>query len=64
MVDCTWQYINALLILASEPDGKRSMFMDDWRPFHPKGFVEWMAKVGGTLHLTEKIPYQPVGGLK
>jgi len=64
VVDCTWQYINAMLILANEPDGKRSMFMDDWRPFHPKGFVEWMAKIGGTLHLTEKIPYQPVGGLK
>ncbi len=23
VVDCTWQYINALLILASEPDGRR-----------------------------------------
>ncbi len=64
VVDCTWQYINALLILANEPDGKRSMFMDDWRPFHPKGFVEWMAKIGGTVHLMEKIPYQPIGGLK
>ncbi len=64
VIDCTWQYINALLIIANEPDGKRSMFMDDWRPFHPKGFVEWMAKIGGTLHLMEKIPYQPVGGLK
>ena len=59
VIDCTWQYINALLIIANEPDGKRSMFIDDWRPFHPKGFVEWMAKVGGTVHL-EKIPY-PAG---
>jgi hypothetical protein len=64
VVDCTWQYINALLILATEPDGKRSMLMDDWRTFHPKGALEWMAKIGGSLHLMEKIPYQPVGGLK
>ncbi len=64
VVDCTWQYINALLILATEPDGKRSMLIDDWRTFRPKGAVEWLAKLGGALHLTEKIPYQPVGGLK
>ncbi|WP_392543513.1 hypothetical protein [Oryzobacter telluris] len=64
VVDCTWQYINALLILASEPDGKRSMLIDDWRTFKPSGAVEWAAKIGGALHLTEKIPYQPIGGLK
>ena len=64
VVDCTWQYINALLILATEPDGKRSVLMDDWRPFHPKGAVEWLAKIGGALHLAPKIPYQPIGGLK
>ena len=48
LVDCTWQYINALLILAAEPDGKRPLFIDDWRPFKPKGAFEWMAKIGGT----------------
>jgi len=64
VVDCTWQYINALLILASEPDGTRPIFVDDWQPFRPKGFVEWAAKIGGGLGLTDKIPYQPVGGLK
>ncbi|MGB7820450.1 MAG: hypothetical protein WBL35_17150 [Ornithinibacter sp.] len=64
VVDCTWQYINALLILATEPDGTRSMLIDDWRTFHPKGAVEWLAKIAGGLHLTEKIPYQPIGGLK
>jgi hypothetical protein len=26
--------------------------------------VEWLVKLGGALGLTEKIPYQPVGGLK
>jgi hypothetical protein len=64
VVDCTWQYINALLILASEPDGKRPLLLDDWRSFHPKGLVEWVAKIGGGLRLAEKIPYQPIGGLK
>ncbi len=64
VIDCTWQYINALLIIANEPDGKRSMFMDDWRPFHPKGFVEWMAKGAGMVRPSMKIPYQPIGGLK
>lgn len=64
LVDCTWQYINAILILAAEPDGKRPLFIDDWRSFKPKGAFEWMAKIGGTLGITEKIPYHPVGGLK
>ncbi|GAA1467737.1 hypothetical protein [Microbacterium thalassium] len=64
VVDCTWQYINALIILACEPEGKRPIFLDDWRPFKPKGVVEWLAKIGGELGLTEKIPYQPIGGLK
>lgn len=64
VVDCTWQYINALLILAAEPDGKRPLILDDWRTFRPRGAVEWLAKLGGALGLTEKIPYHPVGGLK
>ena len=64
VVDCTWQYINALLILAMEPDGKRPMFLDDWQKFKPKTAVEWLAKIGGGLGMTEKIPYQPIGGLK
>jgi hypothetical protein len=64
VVDCTRQYINALLILASEPDGKRPLFVDDWRKFHPSGLVEWLAWLGGKLGLSEHIPYQPIGGLK
>jgi hypothetical protein len=64
VVDCTWQYINALLIIASEPDGKRPIFVVDWRTFHPKGLVERMAKLAGTLGMAEKVPYHPIGGLK
>jgi len=64
LVDCTWQYINALLILAAEPDGKRPLFLDDWRQFKPKGPFEWMAKIAGSVGLAEKIPYHPIGGLK
>jgi hypothetical protein len=64
MVDCTWQYINAILILLTEPDGKRPLFLDDFRTFHPKGFIEMIAWIGGKLGLSEAIPYQPIGGLK
>jgi hypothetical protein len=64
VVDCTWQYINALLILAAEPDGKRPIILDDWRTFQPKGLVEWLAKIAGSVGLAEKVPYHPVGGLK
>ena len=64
VVDCTWQYINALLILAAEPDGKRPILIDDWRTFHPSGPVEWMAKLAGSVGLAPKIPYHPIGGLK
>ena len=41
----------------------RPLFLDDWRSFHPKGFVEWFAKIGGGLGITPKIPYHPIGGL-
>ncbi|MCA9049232.1 MAG: hypothetical protein KDA89_10920, partial [Planctomycetaceae bacterium] len=57
VVDCTRQYINALLILSSEPDGKRPLIMDDWRPFKPKTLVEWIAKIGGSIGLSKHIPY-------
>ena len=64
VVDCTWQYINAILILLSEPDGQRPLFIDDFRKFHPKGIVETLAWLGGKLGLSTEIPYQPIGGLK
>ena len=64
VVDCTWQYINALLILLSEPDGKRPLLIDDFRKFHPKGLIEIIAWLGSSLGLSPTIPYQPIGGLK
>ena len=64
VVDCTWQYINAILILLSEPDGQRPLFIDDFRKFHPKGVMEMLAWLGGKLGLSPDIPYQPIGGLK
>lgn len=64
VVDCTRQYINAILILLSEPDGHRPLFIDDFRSFHPKGPMEILAWLGSKLGLTENIPYQPIGGLK
>jgi hypothetical protein len=64
VVDCTWQYINAILILLSEPDGERPLFIDDFRKFHPKGAMEILAWIGGKLRLTPDIPFQPIGGLK
>ncbi|MGE3074059.1 MAG: hypothetical protein AB7N24_12455 [Dehalococcoidia bacterium] len=63
VVDLTRQAINVYLILLSEPDGQRPFAIDDWRPFKPKGIVEWLAWAGQAVGLTEKIPYQPVGGL-
>ena len=64
MVNNTRQYINGLLIMTSEPDGKRTMWMDDWRQFQPHGLIEWLAWAGGKIGLSPKIPYQPIGGLK
>ena len=64
MVDCTWQYINAILILLSEPDGKRPLFLDDFRRFHPQNLIEVLAWIGGALGISDAIPYQPIGGLK
>jgi hypothetical protein len=64
MVDCTWQYINALLILLSEPDGVRPLVIDDFRKFHPHGFIETLAWAAGKLGIKPNIPYQLVGGLK
>ena len=63
MVDCTYQYINAFLILASEPDGQRSLFVDDYRTFHPKTVQDWIAWVASNVGLAPKIPYHPIGGI-
>jgi hypothetical protein len=64
VVDCTRQVINAILILLSEPDGQRPVFVDDWQPFRPRSFQDWLAWIGARLRLTPAIPYQPIGGVK
>jgi hypothetical protein len=64
VVDCTRQYINALLILLSHKDGRNPLIVDDWRPFRPANFVERMVKLAGNLGLRERIPYHPIGGFK
>jgi hypothetical protein len=64
VVDCTWQYINAFLIIGSEPDGQRPIIIDDWRKFHPKSLYDWAAWAGSHLRISTLIPYHPVGGTK
>ncbi len=64
IVDNTRQYINVLLILLSETTGKAPLFIDDWRPFRPRGAVEYAAWLASKIGLVEPIPYQPIGGLK
>src|SRR5215217_1568183 len=63
VVDNTRQYINVLLILLSEPHGKVPLFIDDWRPFRPRGAVEWAAWLAAKTGLVAPIPYQPIGGV-
>lgn len=63
VVDCTRQYINVILILLSEPDGQKPLFVDDWQKFRPKSLSDWAAWVGMHLGLSPKIPYQPIGGI-
>jgi hypothetical protein len=63
VVDNTRQYINAILILLSEPHGKVPLFIDDWRPFRPRGAVEWVAWLASKIGMIDPIPYQPIGGL-
>jgi hypothetical protein len=64
VVDCTRQYINILLIVLSEPEGQRPLFVDDWQPFRPRSWKDWKAWVGQWLGLGPKIPYQPIGGIE
>lgn len=63
LVDCTRGYIQALLNLASEPDGQRPLFVDDWQPFRPGSATDFAAHVMATLGRIE-LPYQLVGGVK
>ncbi|AFY47551.1 hypothetical protein Nos7524_1679 [Nostoc sp. PCC 7524] len=63
VVDCTWQYINVLLILLSEPEGQKPLFIDDWQKFRPRTWADWKAWIGMHLGISPKIPYQPIGGI-
>ena len=63
VVDHTRQYINGLLILLSEPHGKVPLFLDEWRPFRPRGAAEWVAWLAAKVGVVDPIPYQPIGGI-
>lgn len=64
VVDNTRQYINALLILTSEPKGVAPLFIDDYRTFSPRTALDWVAWAASHLRLSERIPYHPIGGVK
>jgi hypothetical protein len=64
VVDCTRQYINILLIILSEPEGQRPLFIDDWQRFKPRSFVDVMAWIAQFTGIGPRIPYQPIGGIK
>jgi hypothetical protein len=64
VVDCTRACINILLILLSEPDGQRPLFIDDWQKFTPGDVVEAIEFAAVAMGFVDKkIPYQVIGGL-
>lgn len=64
VVDCTRQYINAILTLLAEPDGQRPVIIDDWQEFKPADLAEAAVWLGAQFGVPRKIPYQPIGGIK
>src|SRR6187399_1229894 len=64
IVDLTRQMINVLLIVLSEPDGQRPLFIDDWQKFRPKTLIDCVAWLGSLVGLVPEISYQPIGGVK
>jgi len=64
LVDISRQVINVFLSLLSEDDGSRPLFVDDWSPFKPKTFMDWLAKIGSKLGFLPEIPYHLIGGTK
>ena len=64
VVDCTRQYINAILTLLAEPEGQRPVVIDDWQEFKPADVVEGAVWLGAQFGLPKKIPYHPIGGIK
>lgn len=64
VVDCTRACINILLILLSEPDGQRPLFIDDWQKFKPADVVEAVEFAATAMGFVDKkIPYEVIGGL-
>jgi hypothetical protein len=63
VVDNTWQYINAILIISSEPAGRAPLFVDDFRKFHPRTPQDWIAWAASRLRIVDPIPYHPIGGV-
>ncbi|MGH9222959.1 MAG: hypothetical protein ACRD2W_04075 [Acidimicrobiales bacterium] len=64
VVDNTRQYINAILILTSEPKGIAPLIIDDYKRFTPRGAMEYVAWVAMQVGLAPAVPYQPIGGIK
>lgn len=64
VVDCTRQYINALLTVLAEPDGQRPVLVDDWQAFEPADLAEAAVWLGAQFGFPKRIPYQPIGGIK
>lgn len=64
VVDCTRQYINAILTILAEPDGQRPVVIDDWQEFKPADVVEAAIWLGAQFGFPKKIPYHPIGGIK
>jgi hypothetical protein len=64
VVDCTRQYINAILTVLAEPDGQRPVFIDDWQAFEPADLAEAAVWLGAQFGFPKRIPYQPIGGIK
>jgi hypothetical protein len=64
VVDCTYQYINGIMIMLSHPQDQRPLVVDDFSRFRPRSALDWGAWLGSKLRLIDKIPYQPIGGIK
>ena len=65
VVDCTWQYINAIMIMLSQPKGKRPVVIDDCLtvPAAERARLGREAR-RSKLGLVPPIPYHPIGGVK
>ena len=64
VVDCTYQYINAMFATLGHPADERPLYIDDFRHFRPRSMQDWVAWAAAKLRLIDPIPYQPVGGIK